>query len=57
MVCPICLQLGLAAANYELNPLIKHIARRHPIEGILVGIVGAALITWGGPRVWRILTT
>ena len=56
MVCPICLQLGLTAANYELDVLVKHIAKRHPVQGIVIGIVGAALITWGGPKVWRTLT-
>jgi hypothetical protein len=57
MICPFCLQLGMAAANYELNALVKHIGRRHPLEGLVVGVVGAVLIIWGGPKLWRGLTS
>ena len=57
MVCPLCLQAGMAAANYELSDLVKHIARRHPLEGLFVGIVGAFLIAWGGPKIYKGLIT
>jgi hypothetical protein len=55
MVCPICLQVGEAAVSYELDQLVKHIARRHPLEGLLITVVGAILIAWGGPKVLRSL--
>ena len=51
------MQLGLAAASYELSSLVKHIAKRHPVEGVVLGLVGGALIAWGGPKVWRSLMT
>ena len=53
MVCPFCVQLGMAAANYELGALVKHIAKRHPLEGLVIATFGGALIAWGGPKVWR----
>ena len=56
MVCPFCLQFGLMAANYELSQLVKHIAKRHPAEGAVVGLVGGAIIAWAGPKVWRAVT-
>ncbi len=56
MVCPFCLQLGIAAANYELDNLVRHIAKRHPLDGLLISVLGAALIAWGGPKVRRALT-
>lgn len=55
MACPFCLQAGLAAANHELSDLVKHIGRRHPLEGLFVGIVGTILIAWGGPKVCKSL--
>ncbi len=55
MVCPLCLQAGMAAANCELGDLVKHIAKRHPVEGLIVGIVGTILIAWGGPKIYRSL--
>lgn len=55
MVCPLCLQAGMAAANYELGDLVRHIARRHPLEGLFVSIVGTILIAWGGPKIYRSL--
>jgi len=57
MVCPLCLQLGMAAANYELNTLVQHIGRRHPFEAILVAIFGTVLIIWAGPKIWRVVTS
>ena len=57
MVCPFCLQAGMAAANYELSALVKHIGRRHPFEGLLVGVVGTLAIAWGGPKAWKALTS
>jgi hypothetical protein len=56
MVCPFCLELGMAAANYELGALVTHIARRHPLQAFVVGVVGGALIVWGGPKIWRSLS-
>jgi len=56
MVCPFCLELGMTAANYELGALVRHIARRHPLQGLVVGVVGAAVIAWGGPKIWRNFT-
>jgi hypothetical protein len=56
MVCPFCFELGMAAANYELGALVRHIAKRHPLESVLVGVVGTALIIWGGPKIWRNLS-
>ena len=56
MVCPFCVEAGMAAANYELGELVKHIARRHPFEGLVVSIVGTLLIAWGGPKLIRNLT-
>lgn len=55
MICPLCLQAGMAAANYELADLVKHIARHHPLEGLVVSIVGTILIAWGGPKIYRSL--
>ncbi len=46
----------MAAANYELGELVKHIARRHPFEGLVVSIVGTLLIAWGCPKLIRNLT-
>jgi hypothetical protein len=57
MVCPFCFQVGMAAANYELGALVKHIARRHPWRGVLVSVVGTVVIVRFGPRVWRAITT
>lgn len=57
MACPFCLQLGMTAANYELGALVKHISKHHPVEGIVVGLVGAAFIAWAGPKVWRNMTS
>jgi len=55
MLCPFCLQVGEAAVNYELAQLVKHVARRHPVEGLVITVVGAILIAWGGPKVLRSL--
>jgi hypothetical protein len=55
VICPFCLQAGMAAANYELADLVKHVARRHPLEGFVVSIVGTILIAWGGPKIYRSL--
>jgi hypothetical protein len=57
VVCPFCVEAGMTAANYELAELVKHIARRHPIEGLVVSIVGTVLIAWGGPKIYRSLMT
>jgi len=46
----------MAAANYELAELVKHIARRHPVEGLVVGVISTLLIVWGGPKIIRNLT-
>ncbi len=46
----------MAAANYELGALVTHIARRHPLQAFVVGVVGGALIVWGGPKIWRSLS-
>jgi hypothetical protein len=46
----------MAAANYELSQLVKHIARRHPLEGLVVSIAGTLLIAWGGPKLIRNLS-
>ncbi len=56
MVCPFCFQLGMAAANYELAALIKHISKKHPTEGAIAGIAGAVLLIWLGPKVWSAIT-
>lgn len=56
MVCPFCVEAGVAAANYELAELVKHIAKRHPVEGLVVSIIGTVLIAWGGPKLIRNLT-
>jgi hypothetical protein len=49
-------QRGMAAANYELDALVKHISKNHPKEGAAVSIVAAALLIWFGPKVWRAIT-
>ena len=46
----------MAAANYELAALVKHISKRHPTEGAIAGIAGAVLLIWLGPKVWSALT-
>lgn len=51
MVCPLCLQAGMAAANYELADLVKHITRRHPVEGLVLSVIGAVVIAWAGPKI------
>jgi hypothetical protein len=56
MACPFCVQLGMLAANYALSDLVKHIAKRHPVEGTVVTVVGSVLIIWGGPKVLRALS-
>lgn len=56
MVCPFCFQVGMAAANYELATLVKHISKKHPTEGAIASIVGAVLIVWLGPKVWSAIT-
>jgi hypothetical protein len=56
VVCPFCLEAGMAAANYELADLVKHIARRHPLEGLVVSVVGTILIAWAGPKIARSLS-
>jgi len=42
----------MAAANYELATLVKHISKKHPTEGVITSIVGAVLLVWLGPKVW-----
>ncbi len=56
MPCPFCLQVGMAAANYELSGLVKHIAQRHPAEGAIVGVIGTVLIAVFGPKIWKAIT-
>jgi len=57
VVCPFCLEAGMAAANYELADLVKHIARKHPLEGLVVSVVGTILIAWAGPKIARSLSS
>jgi hypothetical protein len=56
MVCPFCFQLGTAAASYELDALVKRVSKRHPKEGVVVGIIGAGLLIWLGPKLWKVIT-
>ena len=53
MVCPICFQLSMAAANYELDQLVKHIAKQHPKEAGVVGVLGGVILLLVGPKLWR----
>jgi len=55
MPCYFCVQAGMLASNYALGDLVKHIAKRHPVGGAVVSMVGGVLIIWGVPKAVRAL--